>query len=532
MNRTTGIAFVVLAAVLCLSAGPARAVEQKYVFNNGSEPETLDPHKMTGVPEHTLALALFEGLTTHHPVTLAPLPGVAERWTVSEDGLTYTFHLRKGVEWSNGDAVTTADFLYSWNRALKPETACMYAYQLYYVENARAFNKGEIKDFAKVGVKAEDAHTLVVKLGGPTPFFLDLTSFETLMPVHRGCIEAHGDKWTRKENIVCNGPFLLSNWLPRERIEMVPNPKYWNAGKVRLEKLVALPYDDIDMAYNLFLEESVDWLRTIPLPKIDEIKRNPDYYAVPYLGTYFYRFNVTKPPFDNVLVRKAFSLAIDRVTLCRDVLKGGQIPATGFVPPGIHGYAPVTGPKYDRKLARELMAKAGYVDGKNFPKVELLFNTNEAHKKVAEVVVQMWKETLGIKVSLRNTEWKVYLEDQRKLDFQVCRAGWIGDYVDPNTFLDMFVTDGGNNNTGFSDKEYDRLVLEAAGEGDPKKREKILQRIEEILVVEKLPVLPLYFYVNQGLLAPKVKGFHHNIRDLHPFQDIYIDDEDEDEDED
>ncbi|MHC5037104.1 MAG: peptide ABC transporter substrate-binding protein [Planctomycetota bacterium] len=524
------IVLVVMGSVGFL-APVASAVEQTYVFNNGSEPETLDPHKMTGVPEHTLALAIYEGLTTHDPKTLEPRPGVAESWEVSEDRLTYTFHLRKNAKWSDGEGVTSADFIYSWERALKPETASEYAYQLYYVENAKAFNKGEIKDFSKVGVKAPDAYTLVVKLGGPTPFFLDLTSFETLMPVKKSCLEKHGDKWTRPGNLVGNGPYILATWQPRQEITFTPNPHYWNAGIVKLKLIKALPFDDLDTVYNMFLKEEVDWTRAIPLPKIDEIKRNPDYYAVPYLGTYYYRFNVTKPPFDNVLVRKAFSMAVDRVTLCRDVLKGGQIPATGYVPPGIHGYTPVSGPGYDRKKARELLAEAGYPDGKGFPKIELLYNTSESHKKVAEVIAQMWKENLGITLGLRNTEWKVYLDEQRSLRYQVSRAGWIGDYVDPNTFLDMYVTDGGNNNTGFSNAEYDRLVQEAAKEADPAKRMKILQRIEEILVVEQLPIMPIYFYVNQGLLAPKVKGFHQNIRDLHPFQFIYIGEEDEDEEE-
>jgi oligopeptide transport system substrate-binding protein len=524
MQRALFIAAALLFVGAC-SKSAEGPLEQVFVFNNGSEPETLDPHKMTGVPGHTLALALFEGLTTHDPKTLAPLPGMATSWEVKDDGLTYVFRLRKDAVWSNGDPITTADFLYSWERALSPELASKYAYQLYYVKNAEAYNKGEIKDFAKVGVKAEGAHTLVVKLKGPTPFFLDLTSFETLMPAHKGCIEKHGDKWTKPGNMVCNGPFLLEAWKPRQEIVLVPNPKYWNASVIRLKKIVALPYDDQDTAYNKFLKKEIDWLRGLPVAKIDEIKRNPDYYSGPQLTSYFYRFNVTKKPFDNVLVRKAFSLAIDRVTLCRDVLKGGQIPATGYVPPGIPGYESVSGPGYDRKKARDLLAEAGYPDGKDFPPVDLLFNTSESHKKVAEVIVQMWKENLGVTVGLNNIEWKVYLEEVSELRYQVCRAGWVGDYVDPNTFLDMFVTDGGNNNTGFSNAEYDRLVGEAAMEGDATKRMKILRRIEEIIVVDQLPIIPIYFYVNQGLLAPKVKGFYQNIRDLHPFQYIYIEDE-------
>jgi oligopeptide transport system substrate-binding protein len=513
-----------LSAILALAA-PAFAAEQVLVFNNGTEPETLDVHKMTGVSEHTLALALFEGLTTHDPKTLEARPGVAESWEVSKDGLAYTFRLRADAKWSNGDAVTAGDFVHSWRRALEPATASQYAYQLYYLANAREFNEGKIKDFEQVGVKAPDARTLAVRLASPTPYFLDLTSFETLMPVHKGCLEKHGEKWTRPGNLVGNGPFVLAEWSPRERIVFTPNPHYWNARIVRLKRIEALPYDDLDTAYNMFLDGKVDWLRGIPLPKIDEIKRNPDYFVVPYLGSYFFRFNVTKAPFHDVRVRKAFSLAVDRETLCRDVMKAGQIPATGFVPPGLPGYVPVVGAGYDRKKARDLLAEAGFPEGKGFPPVDILFNTSESHKKVSEVLAQMWKENLGVPVSLSNKEWKIYLEETRTLNYQVARAGWIGDYLDPNTFLDMFVTGGGNNNTGFSNKEYDELVFRASREADPTQRMKILRRVEEILVVDQLPILPLYFYVNQGLLAPKVKGVFHNIRDLHPFQHIWIEDE-------
>ena len=523
--RSTLLAAVPALAAMLALASAAVAAEQVLIFNNGAEPETLDPHKMTGVPEHTLALALFEGLVTHDPKTLEPRPGVAESWTVSADGLAYTFRLRADAKWSNGDRVTSSDFLFSWERALKPATASEYAYQLWYIKNAKKFNKGEISDFADVGLKAPDDRTLVVTLENPTHFFLDLCGFETLMPVHRGCLEAHGEKWTKAGNLVGNGPFVLAEWLPKQKIVFTPNPHYWNAKIVRLRRIEALPYDDLDTAYNMFLAEKVDWLRGIPLPKIDEIKRNPDYYAFPILASYFFRFNVTKPPFDNVLVRKAFSLAVDRETLCRDVLKAGQIPATGYAPPGLPGYQPVSGPGYDRKKARELLAEAGYPEGKGFPAVDILFNTNESHKTVSEVLAQMWKENLGVTVGLRNTEWKIYMEEVRKLRYHVTRAGWNGDYLDPNTFLDMFVTGGGNNNTGFSNTEYDKLVLEASREADPAKRMKILRRVEEILVVEQLPILPLYFYVNQGLLAPKVKGVYSNIRDLHPFQYIWIEEE-------
>ncbi len=500
-----------------------RAFEQEFVFNNAAEPETLDPHLMTGVPEHSLALALFEGLTSHHPETLQAVPGVAAWWEISRDGLTYTFHLRDDARWSNGDPVTARDFAWSWQRALEPTTASQYAYQFYAVKNAEAFNKGSVKDIADVGFEATDDRTFVVTLAAPTPYFLDLTSFETLMPVHRASVEKHGSTWTRPENFVGNGPFTLAEWKPRDEIVMTPNPHYWNASIVRLTKIRAKAMDDMNTAYNEYLAGSLDWLKAIPQKRVDEVQLHPDYYVWPYLGCYFFRFNVTKEPFDDVRVRRAFNLAVNKESLCVETLKAGQIPATGYVPPGIHGYAGIQGERYDPAKAKELLAAAGYPGGEGFPEVELVYNTSESHKQACEVISSMWREVLGVNVKLLNMEWKVYLDDVDNLRYQIARAGWIGDYTDPNTFMDMFVTGGGNNNTGWGSPEYDQLIRDAAVEQDAAARAQLFRRAEKILCVEDLPILPLYFYVNQGVLRPRVKGLAENIRDLHPFQYIYLD---------
>jgi oligopeptide transport system substrate-binding protein len=498
-----------------------KEVEQVFTFNNGAEPETLDPQLMTGVPEHRLGMALFEGLVTQHPETLAPVPGVAERWEVSADGTVYTFQLRKDAQWSNGRKLDANDFYASWQRALTPATGCQYGYMFYPIKNAQAFHKDTLKDFSQVGIEVVDAHTLKVTLEAPCAYFLDLVSFETLMPVPMWVVEEHGDRWSRAENIVGNGPFVLKEWLPNQRLVMEPSPTYWDKDFVKLERLVALPYDDMETSYKLFQQDQCDWMTAVPAAKIDEIKRHPDYYAAPYVGSYFYRINVTKAPFDDVRVRKALAIGFDREVITRDILKAGQIPATWFCPQ-MPGYEPVAGPGYDRAAAKRLLAEAGYPDGKGFPEVELLYNTNEAHKQVAEVIVQQWKENLGIKVALRNTEWKVYLSDVEQLNYQVARAGWIGDYTDPNTFLDMFVTGGGNNNTGWSSETYDKLIADAARESDPAKRFKLLQDAERLLTVDEYPIIPIYIYVNQGMLKEKVGGWYENVRDMHPFQYLYI----------
>jgi len=498
--------------------------EQVLVWNNDAEPKTLDPALMTGVPEHNLALGLFEGLVSLHPQTLQPLPGCAEWWEIGKDGLTYTFHLRKGLKWSNGDPLTAEDFRWSWERALAPATGSQYAEMFYSIAGAEAFNgdKNPVPDFSKVGVAAPDPQTFVVKLRAPTPFFLELTAHETMMPTHRATLEKWGAEWTKPEHFVGNGPFVLAEWKPRAAVVMTPNPNWWNHGIVRLTKIVAKAVDEVDTALNEYLSGNVDWIRQVPARRVEEAQAHPDYFVAPYLGTYFFRINVKKKPFDDVRVRKAFDLAIDKKELCEKGLKAGQIPATGVVPPSMRGYPELKGLEYDPKKAKELLAEAGYPDGKGFPDVEILYNNNESHKRVCEMVTAMWREKLGIRVQLGQQEWQAYLQKQQNLDYQIARAGWIGDYADPNTFLDMFCKDRGNNETGWANDEYDRLLKQATTEQDPAKRMELLQKAERILCVDDLPIIPIYYYVNQGMLRPRVKGLYENLRDQHAFQYMYI----------
>jgi oligopeptide transport system substrate-binding protein len=497
--------------------------KQVLVFNNDGEPKTLDPGLMTGNIEHTLAMAMFEGLTTLHPDTLQPLPGAAEWWEISPDGLTYTFHLRPGMKWSNGDAFTAEDFRWSWERALSPALASQYADILYAIDGSEAFNKGETKDFSKVGVRVVDPTTLVVRLRSPTPYFLELTSFETLMPVHRATVEKWGAEWTKPEHVVSNVPFVLAAWRPKDAVEMTPNPRWWNRPIVRLERVIVKCLDDVDTSLNEYKAGSVDWIRQVPALRVEEAQADPDYFVTPYMTTWFLRINVTKKPFDDVRVRKAFDLAINKKEICEKTLKAGQMPAMGAVPPGIHGYPELQGLAYDPKAARKLLAEAGYADGKGFPEVELLYNVNESHKVVSEAISSMWREVLGVRVRLQQREWQAYLEDQKNMNYQIARAGWIGDYADPNTFLDMWCKGRGNNETGWENEEYDSLLKAATLEQDPPKRLALLQKAERILCVDDLPIIPIYYYVNQGMLRPSVKNWYPNLRDLHPLQYVYID---------
>ncbi len=508
-----------------------KSVPQELIFNNNADPETLDPAIMTGVPEHSLALALYEGLTSHDPKTLEPVPGVAERWEVSADGRTYTFHLRANAKWSNGDPVTSQDFLWSWYRAIG-EPECDYAYHFDYIDGAIAWRAGlgavkrPMEEFQRqVGVAAPDPRTLVVRLAAPCAYFLDLCAFETFMPVHRATFEKHGEAWTSNENWVGNGPYKLQNWSRRQHIVMVKNPHYWDVGFLKLTKITALPVDDMDQAWNKFLKREVHWIRSVPSAKIDEAKRNPEYFVQPYLGTYFYRFNVGKcAHLADKRVRKALSMAVNRETITRDILRAGQIPAEWFCP-AVAGYEPPKGFRYDPDAARALLAEAGYPGGKGYPPLTLFYNTHEDHKKVAESVAQMWRENLNLHVTLQNSEWKVYLKQVELLDYQVARAGWIGDYGDPMSFLDMWLTGGGNNNTGWSNPRYDELIAKARVEIDHGKRLEYFGEAERIVVEDEFPILPLYMYVNQGMKVDRLRGWYENIRDLHPFQYMYFEPE-------
>jgi len=521
-----------------------KSVKQELIFNNGSEPETLDPAIMTGVTEHNLALALFEGLCSHDPETLEPRPGVAERWDVSDDGKVYVFKLRSNAKWSNGDPVTAEDFRWSWYRVMTHGDAD-YSYLMFdYLAGGKEFMAAHIASMAKdrdgdekpdsvpasyeafqklVGVRVIDEHRLEVRLQNPTAYFLDLATFETYMPVHRKTVESNEKRWTQPETFVGNGPFTLKEWSPRKQIVMVPNDQYWDRGFVKLSKITALPLDDLDVVYNKFVNSEVHWIKTVPTAKLDDAKKRAEYFVAEYLGSYFYRFNTTKEHLKDKRVRKALSLAVNRKTITSDVTKAGQIPAPWFCPAIAQAqYEPPKGFSYDPDAARKLMAEAGFPGGKGFPKLTVFYNKSEDHKKVAEAIAQMWRETLGIKVSLQNSEWKVYLKTVELLDYDVARAGWIGDYGDPMTFLDMWVTGGGNNNTGWSNPRYDELIKKAQSEQDLVKRAKLLQDAERIVVEDEFPILPIYIYVNQGMKVEELQGWFENVRDLHPFQYMYF----------
>jgi len=504
---------VIALLVGCFGGSDGGPQGQHFVFNNGAEPEFLDPGKASGSSGIRLISQLFEGLTTLDPETLEPLPGAAERWEVSDDGLTYTFHLRDGLRWSDGTPLSAEDFRWSWIRVLTPATGAKYADQLYLIENGEALHSGELDDPEKLGVEAPDPRTLIVHLENPCGYFLELTAFATYMPVPRAAVEDHGDRWTFTGNMVSNGPFELDRWSERDRIVLQRNERYWDASNVRLEKVTALPHEDQNSAYQKFVSGAIHWMDTVPAGKLEEAQRRPDFYTCAFLDSYYYRFNCSEPPFDEAAVRQAFSRSIDRTAITRDITRLGETPATWFVPK-MPSYQPVEGLAYDPEAARALLADAGYEDPATFPQVDILYNESDLHRRIAEAIAQQWRENLGVAVGTQPMEWKSYLKEMDALNYQICRSGWIGDYQDPYTFLSCFISDGGNNRTGWSSERYDDLLQQSQRSSEPEQRRALYRELERIIVKEQLPIAPIFIYVNKGLISPKVRGFTPNRRDL------------------
>src|ERR1700730_4808136 len=425
------------------------------VVLNGAEPESIDPAEITGQLDGRVAYALFEGLL-HFDRFGHPQPGIARSWDISPDRLAYTFHLRPEAKWSNGDPVTANDFVASWKRALSPETASEYASAFFPIRNAEAFNERTIKDFSAVGLKALDNQTLQVELENPTPYFLDLCCFMTYLPVHLPSIQKYGDDWIKPGKLVNDGPFLLKEWKLNYRMRLEKNPNFWDAKNVRLQTVDLLPVENAITAYNFYASKVADLILDkglTPPSLIPELKAREDFHAAPFLGDYFIRFNVTRKAFSDARVRQAFAMAIERQRIVQKITQAGEPPAYSFTPPGTAGYQPPEMFHFDPDKARQLLADAGYPQGRGFPTVTYLYDNKKLNEDIAiEIQSMLWQE-LGVHVELQKQEWKVYLNSMNRRDYDFCRSSWIGDYNDPNTFLDCFVTDGGNNRTGWSNQE-------------------------------------------------------------------------------
>lgn len=487
------------------------ADENVITYNLGTEPETLDVATSTGKVEATVQMAMFEGLT-RLDADNQPIPGMAERWEISDDGLVYTFYLRD-AKWSNGDPVTAHDFEYAWKRLLNPETAAEYSYQAFYIKNGEKYNAGEVSA-DEVGVKALDDKTLEVTLETPAAYFLTLTAFPNLYPVNKNVVEANPDWHTKVETLVGNGPYKIVKWEHQQKIELVKNPEYWAADDVKIDRIVMTMVESQDTELSMFETGQIDIAENPPVQEVRRLLDEGTATLYPELSVYYYMFNVEKEPFNDPRVRKAFAMAIDRQAIIDNITQANQLPAYAMVPYGIPDAKPgedfreVGGNDYfteDVEKAKELLAEAGYPDGKGLPEIKILYNTNEAHQKIAEAIMEMWKKNLGVEVSLSNQEWQVYLNTRKTGDYQVARAGWAADYVDAMTFLDMWMTDNGNNQTNWGNPEYDRLIREAKATADPEERIKLMHEAEKILM-DEMPIMPIYFYTNVNMYKPWVKG--------------------------
>ncbi|WP_239923607.1 peptide ABC transporter substrate-binding protein [Agaribacterium haliotis] len=504
---------------------------QTLLIANGDEPRELDPQLSTGSPEHSIHLALYEGLVSKNSKDLSIEPAVAESWEISDDGRIYTFRIRDNARWSNGDAIKASDYVWSWKRSLLPKFGSEWAYLKYYVKGAEAFHKQKNNNFDEVGIKAVDDKTLVITLNEPCNFFLQLLDHYSFFAVHPATILKHGDidqaisKWTLPENWVGNGPFSLKKWAINDVIVTEKNPHYWNADNVKLNAVHFYPITDKQAEERAFRSGKVHVTYTpqLAIEKIAWYRENqPEALRIdPVYASYYYEFNLTKAPFNDVRVRKAFAMAIDRKLIVERVTKGGETAAWSFIPTDPGGYQPKQYYNYDIKQARALMAEAGYPDGKGFPPVELLYNTNDNHRKVALAIQQMLNTNLGVQVQLLNQEWKVYLNSRKNLEHDIGRAGWIADYLDASNFIEILASDSGQNHTGWKSDIYDSIIAELKKTTDSQQRFKLFEQANKILA-DEMPVLPVYNYSDVNLVSPAVHGWHGNVMHYHPYNNVYL----------
>lgn len=498
--------------------------------NLGADPKTIDPGLNNSVEGSKVIVNAFEGLTNLDKDEKV-IPGVAEKWDVSKDGLHYTFHLRKDAKWSDGKPVKASDFEYAWKRVLNPDTASEYATQLFYLKNGEAYNQSKNEKATKkatadeVGVKATDDYTLDVTLEGATSYFLSLQAFPTYMPVRKDIVESHPKDWTIKpETYVSNGPFMMKEHKMKDSINFVKSPNYWGSKDVKLDGIQFKVLEQESSYFAAFKTGQLDMIDKPPIQEIPNLLKDTTATSYPYLGTYYYDFNISAnaasvnpdaaKALKDVRVRKALSLAIDRTSITKEISKGGELPATSFVPSGVTDEKGVKfkNKEYFNKTAnveeaKKLLAEAGYPDGKGFPKLEVIYNTLQAHQSIAVAVQDMWKKNLGIDVTLRNLERKVQLTEANKHNFVVNRDGWIADYNDPMTFLDIFITTNGNNYCGYNNPKYDELITAAKHEGDAEKRTAMLHQAEDMLI-EDMPIMPIYEYTEVVCMNKKLTGVH------------------------
>lgn len=498
-----------------------------------SEPQSIDPALNSAVDGAIMIQHTFEGLMKwvdsgtayNDSVNAAALaPGQAESYERVEnaDGTTtYTFHLRSDIKWSDGKDVTAEDFVYSWRRLADPETAADYNYMIDCVVNANEIMAGE-KDPSELAVSAPDSKTFVVTVND-VPYFTEICAFPATFPVREDIIAANGDQWTfDTATYIGNGPYKMSAWNHNSEIVMVPSETYYEEVKGP-ETITFKLMDDNNAMLSAFRSGELDFIEDMPVDEVASLLASGELNIVDYIGTYYVCFQTQKAPFDNPLVRKAFTLAVDRKFIVEKVTQSGQVEAGGFVPAGIYDAAGSTGDDFrtvgedyynpyedayeaNCEEARKLLAEAGYPNGEGFPVVEYLYNTSDAHKAVGEALQDMWQTVLGVTVTLNNQEWAVFLQTRKDGDYSIARNGWIADYNDPMSFLDTWLTGGGNNDAQYANPTYDKLIMDAKAAKEPSERMSLMHQAEDIIIGEDFALCPLYFYTQKYMIADKVGG--------------------------
>lgn len=504
------------------------ASEQVVRRGNGEEPETLDPHLAQGIPAAHILRDLFEGLTAESAEGEL-IPGAALRWNISRDARTYTFYLRRDLVWSNGEPLAADDFVYSLQRALSPETASSAARTLLPIQNAREVLAGELP-VEELGITLLDEFTMQITLTGPTPYFLGLLASPVAYPVNRKNVEEFGDQFSKAGQLVSNGAYVLKGWAPRVSIELEKNPNYREAALTVIERVIYFPSEDRSAEVKQFRSGALDWTNEVPNNQFQWLQRHyPDELVVsPWMGSYFFGFNLTQEPFiDNPSLRMALILAIDRQIITEKVTQFGEMPSYSLVPTGIDGYVPFS-PEYadwsqeerDHE-ARRLYEQAGYSEERPL-QVEIRYNTSDNNKKIALAVASMWKQALGVHVTLVNEEFRVFLQNrEQKVITQVFKAGWVSDYDDPYSFLELFLTGHRGNDYGYSNSTFDALLDEVGLERVRARRERLMFEAERVLMSDHV-IIPIYTYVTKRLVSPRLRGWQNNVMDHHPTRYMFM----------
>ena len=534
-----GVACYLASAGALLSTGHDRPIVVCYP----DDVKTLDVGEMSWQNDIRTAMALWEGLLVYDPVTLAPAPGVAESWDLSPDGKTYTFHLRHNARWSNGDPVTAQDFLFAWQRVMVPVTGANYLTLMYLMDGAeqyeQAIQDGKPADFSTVGVNAPDPYTLIVHLKHPCAYFLDLCAFPTFFPLDEKAMQpylvdphdpakGYAGRWMRSPQLVTNGAFYLKDWKFKQYLLLEPNPHYWDRSHVRCNQLMLTSISDPRAQLLAFRSGTVDVLTNVPPQFAQDLLALPadkrqDIHYEPTFGSYYYIFNCTRGPLKDARVRKALALAIDQHKIVDEVTHMHQKTLSQLVPPdSIPGYQSPAGLEMNIEEAKRLLAEAGYPGGQGLPAIDVLYNNEALHERIAQALGQMW-EVLGVHITYRGLERGSFgSERQDTHNFDIARAGWTGDYNDPTTWLNLFATGDSNNDGMFSNAAYDKLLAQASENPDPAQRLKLLTDAERLLVEEQLPVLPLYQYADGYMYDDnKIGGFTMNVRQLNELKWIY-----------